>query len=467
MKSFKTPKKNVGTLDAETAARLISVSSDIALILDKKGVIRDISFDDDKLQAEGCAGWVGKPWVETVTIESREKIHDLLHEATAEPYRWRQVNHSTTRGADLPVRYTAMQIGDDGRIVAVGRDLRTLAAMQQRVVEAQFQVEKEYTKVRSLEARYRSLFQMSSEPVVIIDGSSLRIIEANPAAIGLLANGTRRVVNRHFIDLFEQNSIQAVQAMLAGARSVPKVDDIAVRLKEGSQYTLSASVFRADGATHILARFAPIHVEHAKGMPAAASNVLKVISSLPDGFLVVDADLRILLANGTFLEYAQLASEEQAKGARVDQWLGRIGVDTEILFANLREHGSVRRFNTVLRSAFGAMDVEVSGVSVPASDPPCFGLTLRKVEREPQRPAGLSGSLPRSVDQLTELVGRVPLKDLVRETTDIIERMCIEAALRLTGDNRASAAEILGLSRQGLYMKLRRYGLGDLDESAP
>jgi DNA-binding NtrC family response regulator len=67
------------------------------------------------------------------------------------------------------------------------------------------------------------------------------------------------------------------------------------------------------------------------------------------------------------------------------------------------------------------------------------------------------------VEQLTELVGRVSLKDLVRETTDVIERLCIEAALELTRDNRASAAEMLGLSRQSLYVKLRRYGLGDLD----
>ena len=33
----------------------------------------------------------------------------------------------------------------------------------------------------------------------------------------------------------------------------------------------------------------------------------------------------------------------------------------------------------------------------------------------------------------------------------------------MTRDNRASAAEMLGLSRQGLYAKLRRYGIGDLD----
>jgi DNA-binding NtrC family response regulator len=64
------------------------------------------------------------------------------------------------------------------------------------------------------------------------------------------------------------------------------------------------------------------------------------------------------------------------------------------------------------------------------------------------------------------LVGRVPRKELVRESTDMIERLCIEAALELTDDNRASAAEILGLSRQGLYSKLRRHGLGDLDSDA-
>jgi len=32
----------------------------------------------------------------------------------------------------------------------------------------------------------------------------------------------------------------------------------------------------------------------------------------------------------------------------------------------------------------------------------------------------------------------------------------------MTGDNRASAAEMPGLSWQSLYVKLRRYGLGDL-----
>ena len=62
---------------------------------------------------------------------------------------------------------------------------------------------------------------------------------------------------------------------------------------------------------------------------------------------------------------------------------------------------------------------------------------------------------------MKELIGRVSLKEMVRESTDMIEKLCIEAALDLTGDNRASAAEMLGLSRQSLYVKLRRYGMAD------
>jgi transcriptional regulator PpsR len=112
------------------------------------------------------------------------------------------------------------------------------------------------------------------------------------------------------------------------------------------------------------------------------------------------------------------------------------------------------------------VDVEVSAVSVTSGRDRAFGFVIRDVGRRlgggSLQAANAERPQPRTVEQLTELVGRVPLKDLVGETTDIIERLCIEAALELTQDNRAAAAEMLGLSRQSLYVKLRRHGLGDL-----
>lgn len=60
---------------------------------------------------------------------------------------------------------------------------------------------------------------------------------------------------------------------------------------------------------------------------------------------------------------------------------------------------------------------------------------------------------------VVDLVGSASLKDIVAETTDVVEKMCIEAAVALTKNNRVAAAEMLGLSRQSLYVKLRKYDL--------
>jgi transcriptional regulator PpsR len=123
-------------------------------------------------------------------------------------------------------------------------------------------------------------------------------------------------------------------------------------------------------------------------------------------------------------------------------------------------------FTTTLRGANGTTsEIELSGAALRDSEPACFGFAVRDVGPRVAASQRVTPPLSRSVEQLTELVGRVPLKGIVRETSDIIERLCIEAALELTQDNRASAAEMLGLSRQSLYVKLRRYGLGDLVDS--
>jgi DNA-binding NtrC family response regulator len=90
---------------------------------------------------------------------------------------------------------------------------------------------------------------------------------------------------------------------------------------------------------------------------------------------------------------------------------------------------------------------------------------MRDISRNAEPPAVANGTSSKSVDNLIELVGSVPLKELVRASTDEIEKMCIETALRMTGNNRASAAEMLGLSRQSLYVKLRRFGLIDQDQA--
>jgi transcriptional regulator PpsR len=227
---------------------------------------------------------------------------------------------------------------------------------------------------------------------------------------------------------------------------------------------ISASLFREGRLAYLLIRLLPgemnAHLEDPQ--QRNKSLVLDLMENSPDGFVVTDAKGRIQLANRAFLEAIEVATEAQVRGEPLDRWLGRPGVDFSLLTSQLREHRTLRMFATSLRGEYGAnTDVEICAVAVPEGPEACFGFTIREVSQRLQTERA-SVARPRSVEQLTELVGRVPLKELVRESTDMIERLCIEAALELTGDNRASAAELLGLSRQSLYAKLHRHGLADI-----
>jgi transcriptional regulator PpsR len=252
---------------------------------------------------------------------------------------------------------------------------------------------------------------------------------------------------------------------MGAVRATGRTNDVTVRSVDGArEFVTSASLFREEHASFFLIRLTDLNAGRtATSTTTQHSKVLEIVASAPEGFVVTDLSGRILYANRAFLDLAQLATEEQSRNESLDRWLGRPGVDFNLLTAQLREHGSLRMFATQLRGEYGSSsDVEIYAVSVVDGEEPCFGFTIRDVGQRMTFDRQGSRDKPRSVAQLTELVGRVPLKDLVRESTDMIEKLCIEAALEITGDNRASAAEILGLSRQSLYAKLRRYGLGEL-----
>jgi transcriptional regulator PpsR len=466
--TFAAPRKYLKSIDADAAARLVACAADVALVLDRDGVIRDISVAAEDLQSEGYGRWLGQSWVDTVTVESRPKVEALLQEAgVATPPSWRHINHPSPAGGDLPVLYSAIKVGKTGPVVAVGRSLRAASILQQRLIEAQQSLERDYARMRQAETRYRLLFQTAGEAIVVIDATTLAVVEANPAALRLLGNGSHSLVGRPFAEVFDDRSATAVNTLASTVRTAGQADEVRVRGRSAKrEFRLSAALFRSEAGSHLLARLAPLN-----GTPTAPADspLHRAIEHLPDGFVVTELDGRVLTANRAFLDLVQAATEEQLRGKLLDEWLGRSRVDLNVLVANLRQHGSVRLFATTLRGVLGAeTEVEISAVAVPEGEAPCLAFSVRSVGRRLAPLAARVGrELPRSVDQLTELIGRVPLKDIVRETADVIERLCIEAALKLTGDNRASAAEMLGLSRQSLYVKLHRYGMGDRESDQP
>jgi transcriptional regulator PpsR len=469
VKAFKAPKQTLGDLPAETAANLVVAAADIALVIDGDGVIQDVAFGQTDLsqELERHGSWYGRPWSETVTAESQTKIDALLREAATRPASgWRQIHHQASRGDDIPILYSAVQIRDHDRFVALGRDLRAVAKLQQKVIEAQITMERDYARMRHVETRYRLLFQLSAEPVLIVEAASQKVLEANPAALLLFGDNPKRLVGRTFPEGFDPDSTHRLQTLLNEVRSAGRGNEVRVKLAgTGQEFSVSASLFRQDISSMLLIRLAPFS-QSAAAMSNTDSSLLALSERAPDGLVVTNRDGRILAANQAFVDMAQLATEEQARGELLDRWFGRPEIDFQVLMSNLRQNDAIRLFATILRGEYGATaDIEVSAVSLSNATTESYGFVIRNVGRRLSAPRA-ERELPRSAEQLTDLIGRVPLKDIVRETTDVIERLCIESALNLTGDNRASAAEMLGLSRQSLYVKLRRFGLAELPEEA-
>ncbi|MGD0107096.1 MAG: transcriptional regulator PpsR [Rhodopila sp.] len=467
MKAFRTPKTALGDLDAEAAAALIAAAADIALILDAEGVIRDVSIGLPELADDlaGYARWVGRRWAETLTEETRPKADELLADAAAqrEP-RWRHLNHLTAGRPDVPILYAAMRAGAPGPVVVFGRDLRTVSSLQRRLVDAQQSMERDYAHIRHVETRYRLLFQMASDAVLIVDCATRKVLDSNPMARRLFAGSAEPGQIWRGTPVLTPEAARSVDLLLSGVQASGRPDDVHARFAEDDrEVVVSASLFRDDhGAACLLRIGAPNADPAGDGVPKLKSKLLKLMESAPDAFVVTSAGGQVITANATFLELAQLPTEDQARGQPLERWLGRSSVDVEILTANLRHHGSVRLFATAMRGELGEpSEVEVSAVTVMNGGQPCCGFSIRDVGRRLRAQPQADRAFPRSLEHLNEVIGRVALKDIVREATDVIERLCIEAALKITGDNRASAAEMLGLSRQSLYVKLRRYGLGD------
>ena len=470
MKAFKSPARWFAGIDADAAALLIAAAADVAVILDHDGIVRDRAFQSEAFALEFADSdhWVGKLWRDTVTVESRNKVDEMLRDVQDQSQRnGRQVNYPAVRGDDIPILFSVLPVGQTKRTIAFGRDLRAFATLQQRVVEVQQSFERDYSRMRHIETRYRILFQMAPEPVFIAELASQKIVEANPAA-RQLAGPKGKIIGLTLSNLVERSSLPALETLLSGVRNTGRADEIELRLAGGGAEMLATAFLFRQGNTKLLL----LRLTH----PAQASDrrplltdsrekMLKLIERVPDGFVVTNHDGIIIAANEAFLELSQLRNEAQAQGRSLDQWLGRPGVDLAVLLNTLRDVGTVRLFATVMRDEFDAEnEVEVSAGAVLNAGEPCYGFAIRSIGRRVSQVAATAPrAFPKSLEQIIELIGRVSLKDLVREATDVIERLSIEAALSMTGDNRASAAEILGVSRQSLYVKMRRYGLIDAE----
>lgn len=450
-------------LDPNTMAATLESMADVFLRIDGDDVVIEFSVSNPELPDLRRASWQGQRWLDTVTQEHRSKACEAIARSRSKPGTAVRVDlDHQLNGIDgaLPVSYRLVCEPSDGSLFAMGTDLRAISNLRQQLVNAQQAMEQDYWSTRQIENRYRRLFEMANDAFLVIDELSGRILEANPRASQLLAGDSQRLVGKTFPVGFAESSVADVTAAVAEARATGN-SEITTHLEVWDADVLMSVSFLRQGAE---SRYL-IRVTTAQELPRSADEQWgELAEHAADAILLLDDSGVVMYANQTFLDWTQITNPDSILGRPADEWIGRSSVDITVLLNNLRQHPRIRLYASTLRSVFGtSSDVEISAARVETLHGDRFGLFIREVSHRVTAEHPMTEQLPRSIEQITRRVGRVPLKELVRESTDVIEALCIEAALQLTKDNRASAAELLGLSRQSLYTKLRRYGIGEAD----
>lgn len=461
-------------LAPELANTFASLASDIALVIDADGVIRNAALSDAAV-GRRVDQWVGNAFVDTVTDDTRSKIESLLREVhDTGVSRRREVNLPGAGDTSIPVVFAAIRLGRDGPVLAVGRDMRAIAAIQQRFLDAQQELERDYWKQRQAESRYRQLFQVATDAVLVVDAATLFVIEANRAAAELFGQAAGQLAGRPLAASIDAGSRSAVEELLVAARASGKPAEIRARLAAaGGQPGLalvevSATPFRAsaEAGSQLLLL---VRLRGAERRGDGARQLAEFVENTPDAVVITDSGGRVQTANPAFLALCQPGLQEsQVRGRSLAELLGDPSRQLASLMAEVRYNGisvQVRATIGTPRAAWlgqKGLEVEVSAALLAEGDQECIGFILRRHAARPARTERLLqpvDGLAAAIETLAAQLGRVSLPELVQEATHLAEHHLIRSALARANGHLPTAADWLGITPESLSLRLARHGL--------
>jgi transcriptional regulator PpsR len=426
---------------------------ELTLTLDKDGVIQNV-VRAKSLAKEPLDQWLGRRWGEmmepAIDDGALQKIEDVRLRGDSSCF---QVRQRFPSGRELAMEYTTFSLGKKAGFVAIGRSLEAISELQSRLLLAQEARERDYWKMREIETRYRTLFDATSEAVALVGVSDLRVVEANLCA----TKNLDLAPGAPFLARLDDRDRRVLDEMLAKTREEGRAPGVVLRATPfGQLWSLRASLMNAESGALYLCQLTPMR-DPGSADRADGFSMRTFVARMPDGFVVVDRDGVVQAANDAFLDLVQIGSEATAIGRKLTRWLSSPGADANLVIALVRKHGEVRRFQTTIDGELGQMiSVEVSAIGNDASQPSYFGLLIRDSGHR----CATAEAPPRAVADASVAVDDFDnrtLEQIVKMTTETIERKAIARALERFRGNRTVAARHLGLSRQSLHAKLKKY----------
>ena len=458
---------SVGSLpDLGGVPGLIEEAADVAVYLDPADIVSGISVSADCPSIGSLDHWVGRPFQSFLTAESRPKFADRIGKLRSDPDRRARplhLNHAENARWEFPIRYTLHRVGEDGSVLLLGRDMQPIAEIQQRLVSEQSARERDQQKIRASETFYRVVLEASSTPMVLADPGSGLIRDMNSAASELLDTKPEALGGNVLSQAFEGRRRGELMEALQSAASAEGVRGVEVSARRnGRVVSLVPEFFRAAGELVVLCRIVPVDDDDPSA-PEIAQALSALFNATSDAIILTDHTGVIREVNEAFLVMTDAARTGDVTGVSLSEFLVRGSVDLKLILDQLSRNGRMRGYSAQIYSTVGSrVPVDISAARLgKRSSELGHGLIIRDTAAGESAPgdAGTTMMSDDAMKNVMDLVGTASLKELVAATSDVVEKMCIETAVRMTSNNRAAAAEMLGLSRQSLYVKLRKHGL--------
>lgn len=454
-------------IDPEFLSEVISTASDISMIVSAERIVTAVMVNPHHAAFGRLEDWVGAGIMDLVADDNHEKLARRF-EALAKPGVRSvavEVNHHDAALLEFPVRYTLHLIRNDGSILMMGRDMRPIAEMQQQLVMAQIALERDYESQREMDTRYRVLMEATRDAVVLLAMNNGRIADLNAAAAVMLGGSRQDLIGAAIAQEFEgrrRGEFLESLSNIASADAVTPVELIARRSQR--KLRVIPKLFRAAGERLMLCR---LEAPESSNLPQgeANENIERLFHEGVDAVVFLDQDGLITVGNDAFLKLTDSTHLSNIRGRSLADFMARGAVDLRVILDNAKRARQLRLFATKIVNEFnGQLAVEISATYLNDRPNPGYGLMIRDVSRVDFMRRPSTAGTDDNMRGVMELVGSSTLKDIVTETTDVVEKMCIQTAVELTRNNRVAAAEMLGLSRQSLYVKLRKFGLLSKDD---
>jgi transcriptional regulator PpsR len=450
------------SIPSEVMMDVVAATCDLAIVCSSDRIVMSVIASPNTSLGARAANWPGSKLEDLFASESWAKLKDRLDEPQSDVgvVQAMELNHADGITFPYPVKYSFTRLSADGTFLMAGRDLRSLAEVQQQLVNAQLALERDYEAQREIETRYRVVLEVNDSRVMIISMATGKIIDLNASAAQMIGVARDSLIQTPVANEFEGRRRGELLDNLVKVTGDVEAEAVELTVRRTRQRVLvRPTLFRASGDKLLLCRMDLTDRAKVENNELSES-MSRLYHGGVEAIVFMDADGKIKAANEAFLNLTDGSAVASVVDRSFADFLSRGTIDLRVILENAKRVGHLRHFATRLNTDYsGQVSVELSAIQLQDKGKTTIALVIRdSTAAENMRlPGSLAGN--EGLRNVMQLVGYSTLKDIVAETTEIIERMCIETALELTRNNRVAASELLSLSRQSLYVKLRKFGI--------